>query len=347
MGAGRVAAQSVTVDATIDSLEILIGEQTRIHLQISVDAGTKVGFPIYRDTIVQGVELLEISKPDTQLLNGGKRTLITEDYLITSFDSALYYLPPMKVLVDSQLYQSNALALKVYSVPVPIDTLNPELFFGPKTVMKVPFYWEDWYVTIAAVLLFTPLLLLLLYLIKRLRDNQPIIRKIKVEPKRPPHELAMEEIERIKQERAWQKGDPKGYYTELTDTIRIYIRERFGFNAQEMTSTEIIDKLLETNDKEALQELGELFRTADLVKFAKHHPLMNENDANLINAVDFINETKELEAEDTKEQPEEITIVERRPLRTKLLLGAGVAVLTIALVWALVYVIRELYNYFA
>ena len=64
-----------------------------------------------------------------------------------------------------------------------------------------------------------------------------------------------------------------------------------------MTSSEIIDKLLEFNDKEAISDLKYLFQTADLVKFAKHDPQMNENDANLINAIDFINETKQLEEE--------------------------------------------------
>ena len=87
-------------------------------------------------------------------------------------------------------------------------------------------------------------------------------------------------------------ADPKEYYTELTDVLRTYMAERFGFNAMEMTSSEIIDKLLETNDKESIRELKYLFETADLVKFAKHLPLMNENDMNLVNAVDFINNTK-------------------------------------------------------
>ena len=144
----------------------------------------------------------------------------------------------------------------------------------------------------------------------------------------------------------------------MTDALRQYIKERFGFNAMEMTSTEIIDKLLETNDKEALSDLRVLFQTADLVKFAKHNPLMNENDANLINAIDFINETKEKEDENAKPQPTEkdenaklqpteITIVEKRSLRTKVLLGAGIAALTAILVWSLIYIISELYNYFA
>lgn len=342
---GRVGAQSVTVDATIDSLQILIGEQAKIKLQVSLDTDKRAIFPVYADTLVRGVEVINVAKPDTQLLNDGRRSLITQEYTITSFDSALYYLPPMEVLVDNKAYRSKALALKVYSVPV--DTLHADQFFGPKTVMQAPFAWEDWHVSIACGILFIPLLLLLIYLIKRILDNKPIIRKVKVEPMLPPHQLAMEQIERIKGEKVWQKGHSKEYYTELTDVLRSYIRNRFGFNALEMTSSEIIDKLLEIKDKEAIVDLRSLFYTADLVKFAKHNPMMNENDANLINAIDFINETKEKKDENAKPQPTEITIIEKRSLRTKILLGAGIVLLAAALIGSLIYVGKELYNYFA
>lgn len=345
MFAGRAFAQSVTVDATIDSLQILIGEQAKIKLQVSLDTDKRAIFPLYTDTLVKGVEIIDIAKPDTQLLNDGRRSLITQEYTVTSFDSALYYLPPMEVLVDNKPYRSKALALKVYSMPV--DTLHPDQFFGPKPVMNAPFAWEDWYGSITCGVLFVPMLLLLIFLVKRIMDNKPIIRKVKVEPKLPPHQVAMQQIERIKNEKVWQKGRPKEYYTELTDALRTYIKNRFGFNALEMTSSEIIDRLLEVNDKEAIGDLRGLFQTADLVKFAKHNPMMNENDANLINAIDFINETKEKEDENAKPQPTEITIVEKRSLRTKILLGAGILVLAAALIGSLIYVGLELYNYFA
>ena len=341
----RVGAQSVTVEAKIDSLQILIGEQAKIQLQVAMDAKQRAVFPAYTDTLVRGVEIIETAKPDTQFLNDRQRMMITQEYTVTSFDSALYYLPPMPVTVDGKEYRSRALALKVYSMPV--DTLHPDQFFGPKPVMKAPFAWEDWYMAIACAVLFAPFLLLLIYLVKRIRDNKPIIRKVKVEPKLPPHQLAMQEIERIKSEKVWQKGQSKEYYTELTDAIRTYIKNRFGFNALEMTSSEIIDKLLQMNDKDAISDLRSLFQTADLVKFAKHSPLMNENDANLISAIDFINETKEKEDENVKPQPTEITIIEKRPLRTKILLGIGIAALAAALIGSLIYIGSELYNYFA
>ena len=128
-------AQQVTVDASIDSLQLLIGEQAKIKLEISLDVDQKLQMPILEDTIVRGVEVLDIAKPDTQYLNNGKRMLINQEYTITSFDSALYYLPPFEIQVNDQPYYSKALALKVYSVPV--DTLNPDNFYGPKSIREV------------------------------------------------------------------------------------------------------------------------------------------------------------------------------------------------------------------
>lgn len=341
----KVAAQSVTVEAKIDSLQILIGEQAKIQLQVAMDAKQRAVFPAYADTLIQGVEIVETAKPDTQYLNDRQRMLITQEYTVTSFDSALYYLPPMVVKVDNKEYKSKALALKVYSIPV--DTLHTDQFFGQKDVMKAPFVWDDWYGLITLSFLALPFLVLLIYFIIRIRDNKPIIRKVKVEPKLPPHQMAMQQIERIKTEKVWQKGRSKDYYTELTDAIRMYIKNRFGFNALEMTSSEIIDNLLEVNDKEAISDLKVLFQTADLVKFAKHDPQMNENDANLINAIDFINETKQPEEENLKPQPTEITIIEKRSLRTKVLLICGIVSLSAALVGTFIYIGLQLYDLFA
>ena len=342
---GKAVAQSVTVEAKIDSLQIYIGDQARIQLQVALDAKQRAIFPVYTDTLVRGVEIIETAKPDTQFLNDRQRMLITQEYTVTSFDSALYYLPPMVVTVDNKEYKSKALALKVYSVLV--DTIHPDIFWGQKTVMKAPFAWEDWYGLIGCSFLALPLLGLLIYFIIRIRDNKPIIRKVKVEPKLPPHQAAMQEIERIKSEKVWQKGRPKEYYTELTDALRMYIKDRFGFNALEMTSSEIIDKLLEINDKEAIKDLKDLFLTADLVKFAKHDPQMNENDANLINAIDFINETKLPDEENKKPQPTEITIIEKRSLRVKVLLICGIIIMSAALIGMLIYIGMQLYYLFA
>ena len=340
----KVAAQSVTVEAKIDSLQILIGEQAKVQLQVAMDAKQHAIFPAYTDTLVKGVEIIETVKPDTQFLNDRQRMLITQEYVITSFDSALYYLPPMPVTVDGKEYKSKALALKVYSIPV--DTLHPDQFFGQKPVMKAPFAWEDWYGLIGCSFLALPLLALLIYFIIRIRDNKPIIRKIKVEPKLPPHQAAMQEIERIKAEKVWQKGRSKEYYTELTDAIRTYIKDRFGFNALEMTSSEIIEHLLEVKDQQSISDLKTLFMTADLVKFAKHAPMMNENDMNLVNAVDFINQTKVEEDPNVKKEPTEIRVEEKRSKQGRIALLCSISVVSIGAVVCLYLVICHIIDLF-
>jgi hypothetical protein len=155
----------------------------------------------------------------------------------------------------------------------------------------------------------------------------------------------MLEIERIKSEKVWQKGRTKEYYTELTDAIRAYISGRFLFNALEMTSSEIIDRLLEVTNTEDLKDLKDLFSTADLVKFAKYNPQMTENDINLITAVQFINQTQQSDEELTP-QPTEMTIIEKRSLRSKILLVCFVAALSAVIIGMYVYIGMRLYDLF-
>lgn len=136
----------------------------------------------------------------------------------------------------------------------------------------------------------------------------------------------------------------KEYYTRLTETLRKYIEERYGFRAMEMTSSEIIDRLTETQDRQALDELRALFQTADLVKFAKYSTLINENDMNLVNAIEFINKTKlENQQEEVVEKPqlteeEERSVKERRVLKTTIWAFAAVSAAI------MVYVVYSLYQ---
>ena len=342
LGCCVAVAQNVTVEASIDSMQILIGEQTKVKLEVSFDAHQKMVLPIVRDTLVRGVEVIDIAKPDTQFLNNKQRLLVSQEYVVTSFDSAFYYIPPFTVTVEGKQYQSKSLALKVYSMPV--DEAHPEQFFGPKGIWEPSFAWADWATAIWLSLLVIPIIALIVYLIVRYKDNKPIIRTIKVEPKLPPHQQALKDIERIKAEKSWQKGEAKSYYTELTDVIRVYIKERFGFNALEMTSSEIIDRLLQEKDQGLIEELKSLFTTADLVKFAKLNPLINENDRNLVSAIDFINQTKIEVDPNAKPEPTEITVEEKRSRKAKIMLLVSIVVLAIAVIAMIAVVVRDIYN---
>jgi hypothetical protein len=332
-------AQEVTVDAKIDSLELLIGEQAKVTLEVSLDANRRLQMPLLKDTLVTGVEIVDVAKPDTQMLNAGKRMLVKQEYTVTSFDSALYYLPPFQVKVDDKVFLSKSLALKVYSVPV--DTLHPEQFFGPKEIHAVPLTWDDVKALVGLIVLLLAMGTLATFLTVRYRNNKPIIRRVKVEPKLLPHQQALKEIEEIKANRTLQANDPKAYYTALTEALRRYMVERFGFDAMEMTSTEIIEHLQHT-DSQSISELKELFTTADLVKFAKHAPMMNENDMNLMNAMDFINRTKVEPDPNAKLEPTEITVEEKRSRQGKMALAGSIALVGVVIVVVIYFIWKEI-----
>ena len=297
-----VARAQVTVTARLDSVQFYVGQQDGLELQVSMPAGRALQMPVLKKgmEIIPNVEIVEVGKLDTVLMNDGNQWQITQRYIITAWDSAFYYLPPLQVKVDTAVYESKALAFKVYTLDV--DTLNAEVFFPPRDIQELPFSWEDWEQITYGMLVLLLLVALIFVMRILIKKGKPIFRIIRRKKKIPAHQVAISEIERIKAQRTWAQEDSKEYYTLLTDALRTYIQERYAFSAMEMTSSEIIERLTEDGDQKSLDELREIFRTADLVKFAKWSTQINENDANLVAALQYVNETK-LE-EDTNAQPE-------------------------------------------
>ena len=330
----------VGVEARIDSIQMLIGQQVHVTLTVTAPAGATVTFPSYkpREQVVAGVEVLAAGEDHGQDIDNGQR-LWTRVYTLTSFDGKLYYLPPFKVKVDGKVYQSKSLALKVMEVDV--DTTKMNQFFGPKDVQDNPFLWSDW----SMVFWLSVLLLLLLgvaaYLYVRLRDNKPIIKSFKLVKRLLPHQKAMKEIEQIKADKMVSSENQKEYYTKLTDTLRRYIEERYKFSAMEMTSSEIIERLTRDGDQKSLDELRQLFTTADLVKFAKYSTLINENDMNLVNAIEFINQTKQ-EQQVVEEEKPQLTEADQRTMKTRRVLKWSIGGITVVSLVLLGYVIYRL-----
>ena len=301
-------AQQTLIDVSIDSAAILIGEQTVLHLTVTTDNGKNVIVPIPNDTLMTGVEVLNIAKADTTVIDNN-RLLIKQDILVTSFDSSLYLLPPFKVIDQTDTIYSNQVALKVSTIPVNID--KPDEFNDIKDTWDPPFVLADYYLLIYGVLFACFLICLIGYILKRLRNRQSIIPFKKQEPKLPPFEMAMKELDEIKQQKLWQQGRNKEYYTLLTDTLRKYMVNRFGINAMEMTSGEILELIrLESEANSSYNSLKQILELADFVKFAKLHPLPDENELSLMNAYLFVNQTKVVEVASPEESKESTEIKE-------------------------------------
>lgn len=325
------------VEVKIDPIEMMIGEQAQVTVTVQAPEGAKVEMPTFqpRQQIVAGVEVIATQRTDDRTL------LLT----LTSFDGNLYYLPPFKVKVNGKTVESKSLALKV--VEVEVDTTKLDKFFGPKDVQDNPFQWSDWKLSFWLSVLILVLWAVAYYLYLRLRDNKPIIARIKIVKRLLPHQKAMKEIEQIKADKMVASEDQKEYYTKLTDILRKYIEERYGFSAMEMTSSEIIARLTSSGDQQSLDELRRLFMTADLVKFAKYSTMINENDANLVNAIDFINQTKQ-ENQPTEEviKPQ-LSEEDQRSQKTRRVLKCiiwTVCTISILLFCLVVYSVYQLLN---
>ena len=293
VGGMGMQAQRTLIDVKIDEADLLIGEQTILHLTVTTDNGKLVYLPIPLDTLMTGVEVLAISKPDTTAIDNN-RLMINQNVLITSFDEDLYFLPPFAVIDDVDTIYSNQVALKVSSIPVDVNA--PEVFFDIKEIWKPPFVLADYYPIIFGILLILFLICVIGYIVQRLRKRKSTIPELlKEELKIPPHEIAIRELNEIKQQKLWQQGRNKEYYTQITDTLRRYIFRRFDINAMEMTSYEILDVITREDDDQSVYDtLKQILQLADLVKFAKLHPLPDENDLSLAYSYLFVNQTKKV-----------------------------------------------------
>ena len=248
----------------------------------------------------------------------------------------------MTVKVNDQDYQTNQLALKVLTVDV--DTLHLDQYRPAHDVQDNPFLWSDWSPLFWLSVIMLLLMAVAYYLYLRLRDNKPVIASLRIVKRLLPHQKAMKAIEEIKAEKMVNAENPKEYYTKLTDTLRRYIEERYGFSAMEMTSTEIIEQLTRKGDQTMLDELRQLFQTADLVKFAKYSTLINENDANLVNAIDFINKTK-LETPPAEQlQKPQLTAEQQRSAKSRRVLTTSVAVIALLAASIFCYVVFSIYQ---
>ena len=69
-------------------------------------------------------------------------------------------------------------------------------------------------------------------------------------------------------------AQPKSFCIAVSDTIRLYLEERFEFRAPERTTEEFLHELQGTDllVAEQKEKLGEFLESCDLVKFAKYEP---------------------------------------------------------------------------
>lgn len=284
-------AQKITVNARLDSTVMWIGSQAQLSFEVSQQANEKVRMPLFSDTIVGGLELVDKVKTDTVKSPDG-HIMVTQKYTVTSFEDSLLYIPPYPFIVNGDTVWSKSLSLKVVQ-PFKIDTASNSIT-DIKTVLEPKYDWAGLIKLILFILLIIAILVVGYLLYRKYIYKKPAGEKKATEPVLPAHVVAINELNKIKQEKPWQQGRNKEYHTELTDVLREYIERIYSIKSMEMTSDEILTQLngLRLEQKSAYTGLQQILRLADLVKFAKWNATPDEHELSLMNAYLFVNQTK-------------------------------------------------------
>ena len=287
---------AIVVSASIDSTTLMLGDQTDMHLQATIDAQEQLSFPTFDHLLQDEIEIIDRTIVDTITLDDGRKQL--NQYLTTtSFTDSLYTIHPIPFVIGNDTFWSESLALNVIQ---PFEVDSSLAITDIKDIEKAPIWWWGIFRWVVLVICLIGAGIGVYYLVRWLKSKKQEKEVINPELLRPADEVAIEKLNTIKEQKIWKEGKHKEYHTQLTDVIREYVSRRYEINSTEKTSDETLRALkpMLRDQRELFHRLEKMLQVADLVKFAKWHTTPDENEQGLQTAYDFVNETKEIITEE-------------------------------------------------
>lgn len=297
------AFAQLQLSASLDSASIMMGRVDTLRLIVQRDADTQGAFPLFHKVVLGGIvtllgDTIELGAPRMDTLKREGRR-ITERLIVPVqvFDSGTYRLPPFVYVTASDSVVSNQVELTV--MPVKVGENDAIADFKDVSEPSDKSFWdwmpdwlyELWWIWILIILA----IIASIYFGRKYRKTGKFIT-LPEKPQPKPWTVALERLEKLKSKNLWENGMEKEYFTELTDILRDYLYKRFGINAMEMTSNQIMRTLADQTDvKEKRTYVRKILAMADFVKFAKVRPLPADNVEAYDNAVNFVKETEIVE----------------------------------------------------
>lgn len=239
---------------------------------------------------------VDTTKVVTPKKKGPRMLDLKGSVVISSFEEGVYELPQIALrrmssdgVADTLVF--DPMRLEVKTMPVDTATFVPHDIKGqiryPLTFAEVlPWFGLFWTVSVLIILV---ICLIIMY---RRKNDPESVRK------EPAHIVALRKLDKFRGNKMWVPEKQKAFYSGVTDALREYISERYGFGAMEMTTAEIFREMKpEDIPGELLDELKELFDRADFVKFAKFVASDDDNASVLPVAVRFVTQTYQAEIE--------------------------------------------------
>lgn len=305
-------AAPASVKASIDSVQMLMGRMSTLRLQVVQDENARGHFPALAGGEAglvalcgDSVELRTSVARDTTRLGSGR---IQVDWAVPvqAFDSGVYEIPGLDFVTGRDTVRSNGVVLKV--VPVTAKPDDPIAGLAPTAEPAGKSFWDflpDWVVEYWWIVLI--FLLAALIAVEEVLRRKKIIKPLAPKVHRiDPNTEAVQRLEELKARKLWESGREKEYFTILTDILRNYLDRRFGINAMEMTSRQIMQTLASDKTlREKRAPMRQILDMADFVKFAKVRPLPDDNVAAWNNALAFVNSTAPEPDPETKDNKRE------------------------------------------
>ena len=303
------SAQGVEVSAKVQDDHVSVGKPFSLELMMKVPYGYYVEWNEFAtDTLSEQIDILKRS--DMQRTADADSNIIVQQQLtLMTFDTGYVQIPPVgltyaKSVEDQLRMKAFTDPIQLYSSTITVDTT--QAFRPLMQPIEKPVSMKEVFPWILGVLLLALIRLIVWFFWKRRKprvdeNGEPIKG-----PVTPPYDKAIGDLESLKQQKLWQVGKVKEYYSGLSDIAREYIEGQFKVNAVEMTTDDILREVQGLNfDHEIYGKLKDTMELSDLVKFAKYTASSLENDNAMSDMTDFVNKSYEhYQAMKAKEEEE-------------------------------------------
>jgi hypothetical protein len=288
------AGQDVKVTASFDTSRIFLGDQIHYTITVVRPSDLRVSVRTLKDTLCKNIEIVSGPVRDSLVMQENKLKIIRK-YLVTSFDSGFYQVPPIYAEIKDasgiKRFYSDYSPLQVLRVKIaPADTTAK--IFDIIKPYKAPVSFVEILPWVLIALIVAAFIWVAMLLLHRLKKNKKSDEPLKNPD--PAHVIAFRELEKLKNEQLWQKGEVKYYYTRLTEILRQYLENRYEVFSLEMTTSETLESLVKMGFRkdEFYVLLKTILNGSDLVKFAKYKPEPTENEEHFDNSWKFVENTK-------------------------------------------------------
>ena len=287
--------QNVEVEGKVDNTKVQVGKPFTLDLSLKVPYGWFVEWNDFAiDTLSEQLDIIKRGNVE-RTADADSNVIVKQQLTLMTFDTGQIQVPAVgltyaKSFDDPMRMQAFTEPIDLYATTIAVDTLQPyKPIVGP---IDAPIQMKEVFPWILGVLLLALIVVGILYWRKHRKTKVDADGNIVRGPVIPPYDKAVDDLKRLREEKMWQSGKVKEYFSTLTDIAREYIEGQFGVNAVEMTTDDILEEVKPLRfSSETYNKLKETMEVADLVKFAKYSSSNLESENAMNSMTDFVNES--------------------------------------------------------